>query len=88
MMIIKVIKFYDDYYLITFEAKNKTSGKGLKIITPKKLLQRLPIALAQLKADNNSENLLNKFRQSIYFLYQSKEITEKVYNNIIKLMQL
>ena len=47
------------------------------------MLQRLPKALPQAKADNNSENLLNEIRQVIYSLYQSKEITKKVYNNII-----
>ena len=48
------------------------------------MLQRLPIALVQVKAGNNSENLLNEIRQIVYSLYQSKEITKKVYNNIIK----
>ena len=48
------------------------------------MLQRLPIALAQVKAGNNSENLLNEIKQIIYSLYQSKQITEKVYNNLIK----
>ena len=48
------------------------------------MLKRLPIALAQVKADNNSENLLNEIRQIIYSLYQSKEITKKVYNNLIE----
>ena len=43
------------------------------------MLQRLPIALAQVKSGNNSENLLNEIRQIVYSLYQSKEITEKVY---------
>ena len=64
--------------------KNNISGKGLKILTPKQMLQRLPIALTQVKAGNNSENLLNEIRQIVYSLYQSKEITKKVYNNIIK----
>ena len=64
--------------------KNNTSGKGLKILTPKQILQRLPIALAQVKAGNNSQNLLNEIRQIFYSLYQSNEITKKVYNNIIK----
>ena len=54
--------------------KNKTKGKGLKILTPKQMLQRLPIALAQVKAGNNSESLLNEIRQIIYFLYQSKQL--------------
>ena len=49
------------------------------------MLQRLPIALAQVKAGNNSENLLKEIRQIIYSLYQSKEITKKVYNNLMKL---
>ena len=64
--------------------QNETTGKGLKILTPKQMLQRLPVALAQEKAGNNSENLLNEIRQIIYSLYQSKEITKKVYNNLIK----
>ena len=48
------------------------------------MLQRLPIALAQVKAGNNSESLLNEIRQIVYFLYQSKEITKKVYSNLMK----
>ena len=48
------------------------------------MLQSLPIALAQVKAANNSENLLNEIRQFFYSLYQSKQITEKVSKNIIK----
>ena len=51
------------------------------------MLQRLPIALAQVKAGNNSENLLNEIRQIVYSVYQSKEITIKVYNNIINIIQ-
>ena len=47
----------------------------IKILTPKQVLQRLPIALAQVKAGNISENLLNKIRQIIYSLYWVKEIT-------------
>ena len=48
------------------------------------MLQRLPIALAQVKPGNNSESLLNEIRQIVYSLYQSKQITKTVYNNIIK----
>ena len=67
------------------EAKTKaTKGKGRKILTPKQMLQRLPIALAQVKAGDNLERLLNEIRQIFYSLYQSKQITKKVYNNIIK----
>ena len=68
-----------------YDAKqNGTKGKGLKILTPKQMLQRLPIALAQEKAGNNSKILLNEIRQFVYSLYHSKQITRKVYNNIIK----
>ena len=48
------------------------------------MLQRLPIALAQVKAGNNSEGLLNEIRQIVCSLYQSKQIAKKKYNNIIK----
>ena len=83
----EAIEFYDDYSLMMSEGKTKaraTEGKGLKMLTPKQMIQRLPIALAQVKAGNNSENLLNEIRQIVYSLCQSKEITKKVYNNIIK----
>ena len=48
------------------------------------MLQRLPVALAQVKAGNNSEKLLYEIREIVYSLYQSKQITKKGYNNIIK----
>ena len=60
-----------------------TQGKGVKILTPKQMLQRLPTALAQVKAGNSSENLLYEIRQIIYSLHRAKEITKKVYNNIM-----
>ena len=76
-------KFYNDYSSVMSEAKLKEiKGTGLKILTTKQMLQRLPIALAQVKANNNSENLLNEIRQNVYSLHQSKEITKIVYNNI------
>ena len=55
----------------------------LKILTPNQMLKRLPIALAQVKAGNNSESLLNEIRQIVYSLHRSKEITKKVCNNIV-----
>ena len=66
----------------------ETKGTELKILTTKQMLQRLPIALAQVKAGNNSESLFSEIRQIVYSLYQSKQITKKVYNNIIKSVQL
>ena len=81
-----VIKFIEDYSSMIIEAKKlakEQEGTGLKILTPNQMLKRLPIALAQIKAGNNSESLLNEIRQIVYSLYRSKEITKKVYNNII-----
>ena len=79
---VEVINFFRDYTEMLSDAsynakQNETKGTGLKILTPKQMLQRLPIALAQVKAGNNSEKLLNEIRQIIYSLYQSKEITKK-----------
>ena len=81
----KVVQLFNDY------AKNMSrniykskQGTGLKILTPNQMLKKLPIVLAQIKAGNNSESLLNEIRQIVYPLYQSKEITKKVYDNIIK----
>ena len=57
--------------------QDETKGMGLKILSPKQMLQGLPIALALVKAGNNSESLLNEIRQIVYSLYQSKQITKK-----------
>ena len=78
----EVINFFRDYIEMLSDAKydakqNETKGKGLKILTPKQMLQRLPIALAQVKAGNNSESLLNEIKQIVYSLYQAKQIKQK-----------
>ena len=71
-----------------YDAKqNETTRTGLKILTPKQMIQRLPIALAQVKDGNNSEGLLNEIRQMVYSLYQWIQIAKKLYNNIIKSIQ-
>ena len=71
------------------EAKYKSiHGEGLKILIPNQIFQRLPIALAQLKLGNTSENFLNEICQIILSLYQEKEITKKVDNNIINSIKL
>ena len=78
----KIIDFFRDYSLLLSGAKCKAKyGRGLKILTSKKMLQRLPIAFAQVRASNTSENLLNEIRQAICSLYRAKEVTMKVYNN-------
>ena len=91
----KLLKKTREIVLNGFKSKiflTKSTGTGilntdnskLKMLTPKQMLQRLPIALAQVKVGNNSENLLNEMRQIIYSLYQVKEITKKVCNNLMK----
>ena len=82
----EAIKFYDDYSLMISEAKAKvksSKGTGIKILTSKQMLQQLPVALTHVKVGNNSESLLNEIRQIVYSLHQSRQITKKVYNNLI-----
>ena len=52
------------------------------------MFQRLEIVLAPVKSGNTSENLLNEIRRVFYSLYQEKEITKKIYNNIMSLVKL
>ena len=81
------VKYIEDYSSMILEAKRlakeEQEGKGLKILTPNQMFKRLPIALAQVKAGNNSETLLKEIIQIVYSLYRSKEITKKVCNSII-----
>ena len=67
------------------EAKHE--GRGLKTLTSNQMLKRLLIALAQIKAGNNSDSLLNEIRQIVYYLYRSKKITKMLYNNIINFIK-
>ena len=58
----EVFNFFKDYSKLFFDVgykteQHETKGTGLKILTPKQMLERLPIALAQVNAGNNSENL-------------------------------
>ena len=85
----KIIEFYNDYSLMLPEAKQKAKyGRRLKMLTPKQMLQRLRIALAQVKSGNTSENLLDEIHQIIYSLYRTKEITKKVCNSIMNSIKL
>ena len=63
-----------------------TGGKGLQILTPDQMLNRLPIILAQLKAGNNSEKLKNEIRQLLYSLYRSKKLTKQLYKSLIDII--
>ena len=66
---------------------SKAKDTGLKILTDKQMLNRLPILLAQIQAGNNSIKLKNEIRQILYSLYRSKVLTKTVYNNLIKSIQ-
>ena len=68
--------------IILFNIQNQ-QGQGLKILTPDQMLKRLPISLAQVKAENNSENLKNKIIQLLYSLHRSKQLTKIIYSNLI-----
>ena len=76
--IVKIVK-----RILKFDKQNQ-EGQGLNILTPKQMLSRLPITLAQLQAGNNSEKLKNEITQLLYSLYRSKNMTKQVYNNLIK----
>ena len=88
------MRFSDDYDSsgsgINKEGKgsiaSRTKGEGLKILTNKQMLNRLPILLAQIQAGNNSKSLKNEIRQIMYSLYRSKVLTKAVYNNLIKVI--
>ena len=77
----------EKWFLMQPINQNKMKLREKDLSTPKQMLQRLPISLAQVKAGKNSESLLNDIRQIVYSLYQSKQITKKIYNNIIKSIQ-
>ena len=71
----KVIILFDDYMTIVSKAKYKAKyGEGLKILTPKQILQRLPIALVPVKTANTSENLLNEIQKNCVFFILGKRI--------------
>ena len=63
--------------------QRKQQGQGVKILTPKQLITRLPILLVQLKAGNNSQKLKNEIRQLLYSLYRSKKLSKTVYKHLM-----
>ena len=78
------LKYIVDLYNIKSGSDTSKKGEGLKILTNKQMLNRLPILLAQIQAGNNSKSLKNELRQILYSLYSSKVLTKIVYNNLIK----
>ena len=79
----KILKIVEE--ILEFNKQNQ-SGKGLKILTPNQMLSRLPISLAQLKAENNSEKLKNEIRQILYSLHRSKKRTKQLYKSLIDII--
>ena len=75
-------RFSDDY-----DSNGWSSGSGLKILTNKQMLNRLPILLAKIQEGNNSKLLKNEVRQILYLLYRSRVLNKTVYNNLIKSIQ-
>ena len=75
-----IVKIVEE--ILKFNKQNQ-QGQGLKILTPNQMLNRLPIALAQLQAGNNSNKLNNEIRQLLYSLYRSKNMTKQVYKNLM-----
>ena len=73
-----------DLYNIKSVSDASKKGEGLKILTNKQMLNRLPILLAQIEAGNNSIKLKNEARQILNSLYRSKVLTKALYNNLIK----
>ena len=68
------------------ECSQQSQRGGLKILTNKQMLNRLPLLLAQIQAGNNSKSLKNELRQIIYSLYRSKVLTKTVYNKLINVI--
>ena len=77
-------RFSDDYDSNGWSSGSGNVGAGLKILTNKQMLNRLPILLGQIQAGNNSSKLKNEIRKILYSLYRSKALTKTVYNNLIK----
>ena len=78
------LKNIADLYNTKLDSDTSKSGKGLKILTNKQMLNRLPILLAQIEAGDNSITLKNEARQIFCSLYRSKVLTKTVYNNLVK----
>ena len=81
---VKGLKDIVDLYNLKSGSDTSKKGEGLKILTNKQMLNRLPILLAQIQAGNNLIKLKNETRQILYSLYRSKALTKTVYNKLIK----
>ena len=66
--------------------RRNQQGQGLKVLTPNQILRRLPVALAQLNAGNNSKKLKSEIRQLLYSLYRSKKLTKNIYKSLVDII--
>ena len=80
----KILKIVEE--ILDFNNKQNQIGKGLKILTPNQMLNRLPISLAQLKAGNNAEKLKNEIRQLLYPLHRWKKLTKEINKSLIDII--
>ena len=81
----KTLKIVEE--IVIFNRENrKQQGLGLKILIPNQMLSRLPIYLAQLKAENNSEKIKNEIRQILYSLYRSTKLTKQIYKSLVDII--
>ena len=81
----KVLKIVEEIAIFNRE-NQKQHGLALKILTPNQMLSRLPISLAKLKAENNSEKRKNEIRQLLHSLYRSKKLTKQFHKNLIDII--
>ena len=73
-----------DIPLSDLELDSDQKGTGIKVYTRNQLITRLPILIAQLNVGNNSIDLINEIRQTLYVLYRNNVITKHVYNHLIE----
>ena len=81
----KVLKIVEEIAIFNRE-NQKQHGLALKILTPNQMLSRLPISLAKLKAENNSEKRKNEIRQLLHSLYRSKKLTKQFHKSLIDII--
>ena len=82
----KVVETVEKILEFNQQKQKKQQGEGLKILTPNQMVSRLPIALAQLNAGNNSEKLKSEIRQILYSLYRSKNVAKQIYKSLIDII--
>ena len=81
---VKILNIIEN--ILNFTLKERKIGQGLKILTPNQMLSRLPISLAQLKAENNSEKLKTEIRKLLYSLYRSRKLTKQLYKSLVDII--